>query len=224
MKYCSRFNNLCFSFCLLFICLTSLTSCRTMRTSEKAVSESETASVTASRLTFYRTIDSLSRHLTLSFDSASIVFWPESPEFPRAYPSGIERLLETPADSSYKSAHQADGRPSIATRPRNALRSVAASRSSSSSRHKVPPDASQLPHEIKIYGLHVNASSDKKSVEQADLKDSVTTVTQSEKHKSATKQSSAPNFVLKDIFFIAVIVCILLVVVRCKRFLKYLIP
>jgi hypothetical protein len=109
-------------------------------------------------------------------------------------------------------------------RPRNALRSVAASRSSSSSRHKVPPDASQLPHEIKIYGLHVNASSDKKSVEQADLKDSVTTVTQSEKHKSATKQSSAPNFVLKDILFIAVIVCIILIVVRCKRFLKYLIP
>jgi hypothetical protein len=88
----------------------------------------------------------------------------------------------------------------------------------------VPPDASQLPHEIKIYGLHVNASSDKKSVEQADLKDSVAVATQSEKHKSATKQSSAPNFVLKDIFFIAVIVCILLVVVRCKRFLKYLIP
>ena len=194
MKYCSRFNNLCFSFCLLFIYLTSLTSCRTMRTSEKAVSESETASVTASRLTFYRTIDSLSKHLTLSFDSASIVFWPESPEFPRAYPSGIERLLETPADSSYKSAHQADGRPSFAMHPRNALRSVAASRSSSSSRHKVPPDAS------------------------------VAVATQSEKHKSATKQSSAPNFVLKDILFIAVIVCILLVVVRCKRFLKYLIP
>ena len=217
MKYCSRFNNLCFSFCLLFICLTSLTSCRTMRTSEKAVSESETASVTASRLTFYRTIDSLSRHLTLSFDSASIVFWPESSEFPRAYPSGIERLFETPADSSYKSAHQADGRPSIAMRPRNALRSVATSRSSSSSRHKVPPDASQLPHEIKIYGLHVNASSDKKSVEQADLKDSVTTVTQSEKVKSATKQSSKPSSTPKYIFYILVLVCVLYVIYRLRR-------
>ena len=217
MKYCSRFNNLCFSFCLLFICLTSLTSCRTMRTSEKAVSESETASVTASRLTFYRTIDSLSKHLTLSFDSASIVFWPESPEFPRAYPSGIERLFETPADSSYKSAHQADGRPSIATRPRNALRSVAASRSSSSSRHKVPPDASQLPHEIKIYGLHVNASSEKKSVEQADLKDSVTTVTQSQKHKSASKQSSKPSSTPKYIFYILVLVCVLYVIYRLRR-------
>ena len=217
MKYCSRFNNLCFSFCLLFICLTSLTSCRTMRTSEKAVSESETASVTASRLTFYRTIDSLSRHLTLSFDSASIVFWPESPEFPRAYPSGIERLLETPADSSYKSAHQADGRPSIATRPRNALRSVAASRSSSSSRHKVPPDAIQLPHEIKIYGLHVNASSDKKSVEQADLKDSVAVATQSDKHKSATKQSSDPIKAPKWIFLCLVAILLLYILYKIRR-------
>ena len=217
MKYCSRFNILCFSFCLLFICLTSLTSCRTMRTSEKAVSESETASVTASRLTFYRTIDSLSRHLTLSFDSASIVFWPESPEFPRAYPSGIERLFETPADSSYKSAHQADGRPSIAMRPRNALRSVAASRSSSSSRHKVPPDASQLPHEIKIYGLHVNASSDKKSVEQADLKDSLTVATQSEKHKSATKQSSDPSKTPKWIFFCLLAVLLLYILYKIRR-------
>ena len=217
MKYCSRFNNLCFSFCLLFICLTSLTSCRTMRTSEKAVSESETASVTASRLTFYRTIDSLSRHLTLSFDSASIVFWPESPEFPRAYPSGIERLLETPADSSYKSAHQADERPSIATRPRNALRSAAASRSSSSSRHKVPPDASQLPHEIKIYGLHVNASSDKKSVEQADLKDSVAVATQSEKHKSVSKQSSDPSKVPKWIFFCLLAILMMYILYKIRR-------
>ena len=215
-----HFSYYFFHTCLFFvfiICSMSLTACRTMRTSEKAVSESETASVTASRLTFYRTIDSLSKHLTLSFDSASIVFWPESPEFPRAYPSGIERLLETPADSSYKSAHQADGRPSIATRPRNALRSVAASRSSSSSRHKVPPDASQLPHEIKIYGLHVNASSDKKSVEQADLKDSVTTVTQSQKHKSASKQSSKPSSTPKYIFYILVLVCVLYVIYRLRR-------
>ena len=215
-----HFSYYFFHTCLFFvfiICSMSLTSCRTMRTSEKAVSESETASVTASRLTFYRTIDSLSRHLTLSFDSASIVFWPESPEFPRAYPSGIERLLETPADSSYKSAHQADGRPSIATRPRNALRSVAASRSSSSSRHKVPPDASQLPHEIKIYGLHVTANSDKKSVNNADLKDSVATVTQSQKNKSASKQSSKPSSTPKYIFYILVLVCVLYVIYRLRR-------
>jgi hypothetical protein len=187
-----------------------------MRTSEKAVSESETASVTASRLTFYRTIDSLSKHLTLSFDSASIVFWPESPEFPRAYPSGIERLLETPADSLANKDI-----PKVRQRLRNASRSEATTRPTQVPSFLQRPSG---PLALKIYGLHVNASSDKKSVEQADLKDSVTTVTQSEKHKSATKQSSAPNFVLKDILFIAVIVCILLIVVRCKRFLKYLIP
>jgi hypothetical protein len=53
---------------------------------------------------------------------------------------------------------------------------------------------------LKIYGLHVNASSDKKSVEQADLKDSVAVATQSEKHKSASKLSSGPSKVPKWIF------------------------
>ena len=55
----------------LFLCVT-LTACTAKRSAIKAVSESETASVTESRLTFYRTIDSLSRQLTLSFDGAMI--------------------------------------------------------------------------------------------------------------------------------------------------------
>ena len=185
--------------------------------SEKAVSESETASVTASRLTFYRTIDSLSRQLDFSADSLSIIFFNTSEqEFPTAFPSRIEGCTETPSDSIANS-----GAPKVRQRLRNASRSEAASRPAQVPSYLQRPSG---PLALKIYGLHVNASSDKKSVEQADLKDSVTTVTQSEKHKSATKQSSAPNFVLKDIFFIAVIVCILLIVVRCKRFLKYLIP
>ena len=69
MKYFTRFIILIF-----IVCLTSLTSCRTMRTSEKAVSESETAAVTASRLTFYRTLDSLSRQFRLSADSIIMIY------------------------------------------------------------------------------------------------------------------------------------------------------
>ena len=86
MKYFTRFIILIF-----IVCLTSLTSCRTMRTSEKAVSESETASVTASRLTFYRTLDSLSRQFHLSADSIIMIF-ATSPESPREFPSGMECL------------------------------------------------------------------------------------------------------------------------------------
>ena len=191
MKYCSRFNNLCFSFCLLFICLTSLTSCRTMRTSEKAVSESETASVTASRLTFYRTIDSLSRQFELSFDSATI--W--MPEFPTAYTSGMIGCTETPSDSINNTAGpEADKRPSNASRP-NTVR----------------------PHAIKVYGLHLNEHVEKKSVNNADLKDSVNKSTQSQKHKSASKQSSKPSNTPKYIFYIFVLICVLYVIYRLRR-------
>ena len=90
MKHISHFIHTC-----LILCLT-LTACKTMRTSEKAVSQNETASVTESRLIFYRTIDSLSRQLTLSCDSA--IIW--MPEFPTAYTSGMIGCAETPSDSS----------------------------------------------------------------------------------------------------------------------------
>ena len=148
-----------------------------MRTSEKAVSERETASVTESRLSFYRTIDSLSRQLSLSVDSISIIFT----EFPTAFTSELKGCTKTPSDSL-----------------------------------KAP----RTPHKVKVYGLHLNENIEKKSVEQTDLKDSVTAVTQSEKSKSAKKQSSSPNYVLKDIFFILILVCILYIIYRCRRFLK----
>ena len=192
MKYFSYYF---FHTCLFFvfiICSMSLTSCRTMRTSEKAVSESETASVTASRLTFYRTLDSLSRQFSMSADSLIILF---GPEFPTAFPSRIEGCAETPSDSINNT-----------TRPEA---------------NKRPGDASRFnrvrPHTIKVYGLHLNEHVEKKSVNNADLKDSVATVTQSLKNESASKQSSKPSSTPKYIFYILVIVCVLYVIYRLRR-------
>ena len=174
----------------LFLCVT-LTACTAKRSAIKAVSESETASVTESRLTFYRTIDSLSRQFTLSFDSAMI--W--MPEFPTAYTSVMIGCTETPSDSiDNTTAPEADKRPSSASRL-NRVR----------------------PHAIKVYGLHVTANSDKKSVNNADLKDSVNRSTQSQKHKSAYKQSSKPCNTPKYIFYIFVLVCVLYVIYRLRR-------
>ena len=174
----------------LFLCVT-LTACTAKRSAIKAVSESETASVTESRLTFYRTIDSLSRQFALSFDSAMI--W--MPEFPTAYTSGMIGCTETPSDSiDNTTAPEADKRPSSASRL-NRVR----------------------PHAIKVYGLHVTANSEKMSVNSADLKDSVATVTQSQKNKSASKQSSKPSSTPKYIFYILVIVCVLYVIYRLRR-------
>ena len=147
--------------------------------------------MTESRLTFYRSIDSLSRQLTLSFDSAMI--W--MPEFPTAYTSGMIGCTETPSDSINNTAGaEADKRPSGASRL-NRVR----------------------PHTIKVYGLHLNEIVEKKSVNSADLKDSVATVTQSQKHKSASKQSSKPSSTPKYIFYILVLVCVLYVIYRLRR-------
>ena len=168
MKHISYFIHTCLILCL------SLTACKTMRTSEKAVSQNETASVTESRLIFYRTIDSLSRQLTLSCDSA--IIW--MPEFPTAYTSGMIGCTETPSDSS---------------------------------------PATRTPHKVKVYGLHLNENIEKKSFDNTDLKDSVNTFTQSEKHKSASKQSSKPSSAPKYIFYILVLVFVLYVIYRLRR-------
>ena len=157
----------------LFLCVT-LTACTAKRSAIKAVSESETASVTESRLTFYRTIDSLSRQLILSCDSA--IIW--MPEFPTAYTSGMIGCTETPSDSI------------------KALRT---------------------PRKVKVYGLHLNENIEKKSVNNADLKDNVNKSTQSRIDKSASKQSSKPSSTPKYIFYILVLVCVLYVIYRIRH-------
>ena len=151
-------------------------ACKTTRTSEKAVNESETAAVTATRLTFYRTLDSLCRQFNLSADSISMIFQDASlPVLPTALPSEIEGWSETPSDSPSK------------------------------------------PKALKIYGLHLAASSKEKSATVTDLRDSVATATQSQKSKSATKQKTAPPATfrwLPVILIIILFICLALILIR----------
>ena len=179
----------------LFLCVT-LTACTAKRSAIKAVSESETASVTESRLTFYRTIDSLSRQFAISFDSATI--W--MTEFPTAYTSGMIGCTETPSDSiNNTTAPEADKRPSSASRP-NRVR----------------------PHAIKVYGLHLNEHVEKKSVNSADLKDSVAMATQSKKHKSANKQIAASSpAVCWPYVIILLILCISIAIILIRYIHKH---
>lgn len=202
MKYFTRFIIIIF-----IVCLTSLTSCRTMRTSEKAVSESETAAVTASRLTFYRTLDSLSRQFRLSADSIIMIF-ATSPESPREYPSGMECPLETPSDSQSISHNPAR------KRIRNASRSASASRPSQVPSYLLPPSE---PTALKIYGLHIADNSEEKSFFNADLKDSMAMATQSQKLKSAKKQSSKPSSAPYFILIIFIITIVIYAVYRLRR-------
>jgi len=195
-----------------FLCL--LTACRTMRTSEKAVSKSETASVTESRLTFYRTMDSLSRQLSLSADSISIFFFSPGQEFPSEFPSEIEGHLETPSDKALCSSTASSALRGH-KRPRNAKAHQEAKPPNNASRTNT-----SVPHKITVYGLHLSEGREEKSISQADLKDSVTAVTQSENIKSATKQSSSPSNAPKYIFYILLLACALYGIYRLRRFLK----
>ena len=207
MKYFTRTIILVF-----IICLTSLTACRTMRTSEKAVSESETASVTASRLTFYRTLDSLSRQFNLSADSIIMIFPNNSsPEFPTAFPSGIEGWTETPSNTQALSQ-----KAKVPKRIRNASRSESASQLS-----QVPSYLLRPPSQIalKIYGLHIADNSEEKSIASADLKDSVAVATQSQKLKSATKQSSKPSTTPNYILIIIIITIVIYTIYRLRRYI-----
>ena len=209
-------------------CFGLLTACRTMRTSEKAVSKSETASVTESRLTFYRTIDSLSRQLNLSVDSIAIIFQdPIWPEFPSAVPSGIEGHLETPSGSTASSTSSASSALRSHKRPRNAKAQQGGKPPSNASRYSNAGHSSNatrtntgVPHRITVYGLHLSDSREEKSISQADLKDSVTAVTQSEKVRSSSKQSSKPSNTPKYIFYILLLACALYGIYRLRRFLK----
>ena len=175
---------------LVFICL-SLTACKTLHKYDKAVSESETASVTESRLTFYRTIDSLSRQLHLSADSVSFIFYNPGEEFPTAFPSRIEGCTETPSNYNRLLDNQQAGN---ASRQNNVLS-----------------------HTVKIYGLHLTENSEKKSVVNTDLKDSVSMATQSTKNKSVNKQSSKPSQAPKWIFFSLLTVLLLYILYKIRR-------
>ena len=186
----------------LFLCVT-LTACTAKRSAIKAVSESETASVTESRLTFYRTIDSLSRQFNMAADSIIMIFPNTSmTEFPTAFPSGIEGCAETPSNSL---------KPKVHKRLRNTSRSATASRPAQSPSYLQRPSG---PLALKIYGLHITENSEEKTVAKADLKDSVSTVTQSRKNKSATKQSSKPSSTPKYIFYILVLGLVLYIIYR----------
>ena len=204
MKHASYYFLLnCLTICLL------LTACSTKRSAMKAVSESETAAVTASRLTFYRTIDSLSRQFNMAADSIIMIFPNTSmTEFPTAFPSGIEGCAETPSDSlAILKKHNAR------QRLRNASRSATASRPAQVPSYLQRPSG---PLALKIYGLHITENSEEKTVAKADLKDSVSTVTQSRKNKSATKQSSKPSSTPKYIFYILVLVLVLYIIYRLR--------
>ena len=206
MTHFTRFIYFCVLYLSFFSCFW-LAGFKTKSCSVASASQSATASETASRRTFYRSLDSLSRLLNLSADSISIIF---STEFPTAFPSEIEGSSETP------SAPQARKRALLASRRRNASRSALATPPT-----QVPSYLQRTPGPLalKIYGLHLNEYMKEKAIDSADLNDSVNTFTQSENIKSSTKQKTAPATSPHHyVFFIFVVLIVCIIMYLKKRF------
>lgn len=70
-------------------------------------------------------------------------------------------------------------------------------------RETITPDSQ--PQALKIYGLHVGAGTDKKSVQQSSLEDSQAVAKQSYEIKEASKQKSTPSNAPKYLFYILLI-------------------
>ena len=84
---------------------------------------------------------------------------------------------------------------------------------------ETPSPTPRTPQSLKIYGLHLNKMIKEKSVDSADLNDSVNKFTQSQKLKSANKQKTVPatsphHFV----FYIYIILTFFIIVFLKKRF------
>lgn len=197
-----------------------------MRSSAKKVSESEAASVTESRLAFYRSMEDVVRQLRLSADSITIFFGSSGGQFPATLPSeeggSAETFSDAPNeyDSNAKMLRQRHALPG-STDYTHARKDVSANNGSRCFYGKPTSNAAPMnttvPHHIKIYGLHLTDSSEAKSFSQADLKDSVAANAQSSKSKSATKQSSKPSSAPKYIFYILILACIVYAIHRLRR-------
>ena len=154
-------------------------------------------------------------------NSNSIIFFgPESQEFPREFSSKMESLMETPFDSISLASQQPIGRASRASftpRQRNAPRLSVAQSTPQVPSYLLRP---QVPTALKVYGLHLSARSEEKSVANADLNDSVATATQSQKLKSAHSDKSAPASAPNYILTIILLTIVFYIIYRLRRPLK----
>ena len=83
---------------------------------------------------------------------------------------------------------------------------------------ETPSHSPRIPQSLKIYGLHLNNNIKEKSVHSADLNDSVNKFTQSQKHKSATKQKAAPSPSPHHYVFFILILFFIMIAYLKKRF------
>jgi hypothetical protein len=237
---------------LLFVsCL--LLSCHTTKASVSASEKSETVATSADRLCSSLMSDSFGQRFTLSVDSMFIILTEQGivivPE-DRASPSlTAERLVQTRAmgkqlftwPSAAESRHQSSMPSRDAGQGAASLDDMYFLSCRSTSGHLLPKGRKKHPANgnksesdnkrstaqrasaLKIYGLHVDAGSNKKSNVQTLTTDSVAETTQSSFVKASDVRNSAPSTAPKYIFYILLLACALYLIYRFRHILRKLI-
>lgn len=175
-------------------------SCKTTKSSVSVREKSETSAQSSHRLTSVLTADSLSQWLALSADSMVLLF--------DATPSGrsIKDTLHllSSLDQKYMTSPDANAPDDMYFFSKRIPPAVSVQPSADADGAHT---AQSKPKALKIYGLHIGAGSDKKSVKQSSLTESNDKSMHSEQHKEDNKTKSSPSSAPKYIFYILLIAC-----------------
>jgi len=189
-----------------------LLSCHTTKASVSASEKSETVATSADRLSSSLMTDSINTWFTLSVDSLFIIL---SEQGIVIVPNGDDSPLL--ADNGSTSSRDA-GAASLDDMYFYSSKPPATSGQNYSANTKQP--TAQKPSALKIYGLHVDAGSNKKSNVQTLTTDSVAETTQSSVVKASDVRKSAPSTAPKYIFYILLLACAVYLIYRFRHFFK----
>lgn len=198
-------------FLLLLSVSCLLLSCQTTKASVSASEKSEAVATSADRLSSSLMTDSINRWFTLSVDSLFIILSEQGivivPEG-KASPSLTAESM--PLRDAGQGAASLDDMYFLSCKP------PATSGQNYSASTKQP--TAQRPSALKIYGLHVDAGSNKKSNVHTLTTDSVAESTQSSSVKASDVRKSAPSTAPKYIFYILLLACALYLIYRFRHF------
>lgn len=187
-------------FLLFAYFVVSAVSCTTTKSSVSMREKSETISQSSDRLYTFLTTDTLNQWLSLSADSMVLLF--------DATPDG--RSIKDTRQQSYSLAEKLN-----TSHDANASDDVYFFNNSKPPAVSVQPPANAAwahtaqskPKALKVYGLHIGASTEKKSVQQSSLKESNDKSMHSKQNKEDNKTKSSPSSALKYICYILLIAC-----------------
>ena len=199
-------------FLLLLSVSCLLLSCHTTKASVSASEKSETVATSADRLSSSLMTDSINTWFTLSVDSLFIILSEQGivivPE-DKVSPSLTAESM--PLRDAGQGAASLDDMYFLSCKP-----PAKGNKSESDNKRTTAQRASAL----KIYGLHVDAGSNKKSNVQTLTTDSVAESTQSSVVKASDVRKSAPSTAPKYIFYILLLACALYLIYRFRHFFK----